>query len=208
MIEINGKEYRNIQEQVQKNMDDIADLETSVSNNYYTKEESDAKYQTKEDTNDGHYIVFFGTHDCSNFVDIINHKYTNEELNEINELDFDISDPTDPEDQAKIKRGLQILHNMIRNYSLESFGYDANMTSAGGDKRDNLYWNVESQDYYIHLGDGYSQATEHYTISLSIMDLSVSPATEETRLSYDLTSDELTITSYHKYPILKIQRIL
>lgn len=208
MIEINGKEYRNIQEQVQKNMDDIADLETNVSNNYYTKEESDNKYQTKEDTNDGHYIVFFGTHDCSNFVDIINHKYTNEELDEINELDFDIADPTDPEDQATLKRGLRILHDMIRNYSLDSFGYDANMNSVDGGKRNTLFWNVESQDYYIHLQDTYTPLTQHYAIGLSILDLSGETSVEETRVSYDLTSDELTITRYNKYPILKIQRIL
>lgn len=197
MIEINGKIYRNLQEQVGKNQEDIEDLQ----DNTYTKTEVDEKTS-------GIYAVFFGTHDCSNFADIIKHSYTDEELNEINELDFDISDPTDPEDQATLKRGLQILHNMIRNYSLPSFGYDANMESTSDGKRNILFWNVESQDYYIHLQDSYSQVTNHYTISLSIMDLSVSPATDETRVSYDLTSDTITITSYHKYPILKIQRIL
>lgn len=34
MIEINGKEYRNIQEQVEKNKDDIADLEEKVDELY------------------------------------------------------------------------------------------------------------------------------------------------------------------------------
>lgn len=197
MIEIDGKIYRNLQEQVGKNQEDIEDIQ----DNTYTKTEVDEKTS-------GIYAVFFGTHDCSNFADIIKHNYTDEELNEINELDFDISDPTDPEDQAKLKRGLQILHDMIRNYSLGSFGYDANMESADGGKRNNLFWNVESQDYYVHLQDTYTPLTQHYAIGFTIMDLSVSEPTDETRVSYDLTSDTLTVTSYHKYPILKIQRIL
>lgn len=197
-----------LQRQVLDNTNDIEDLEDSLSNDYYTKEQSDTKYQTKEDTNDGHYMVFFGTHDCSNFVDIINHKYTNEELDEINEFDFDIGDPTDPENQATLKRGLQILHDMIRNYSLASFGYDANMTSASGDKRDTLYWNVESQDLYIQVQDTYTPLTQHYAIGLSILDLSGESSIERTRLTYDLTSDTLNITVYNDYPILKIQRIL
>ena len=52
MIVINGKEYRNIQEQVQKNMEDIEELQEQVDDGYYTKEESDAKFQTKADMSD------------------------------------------------------------------------------------------------------------------------------------------------------------
>ena len=46
MIEINGKEYRNIQEQVEKNKDDIADLRTRIpyEDQFYTRDESDARY--------------------------------------------------------------------------------------------------------------------------------------------------------------------
>lgn len=46
MIEINGKEYRNIQEQVEKNKDDIADLRTRIpyEDQFYTRVESDARY--------------------------------------------------------------------------------------------------------------------------------------------------------------------
>ena len=48
MIEINGKVYRNLQEQVKKNMDDIAELQQGggVTVDAYTKAESDAKFQT------------------------------------------------------------------------------------------------------------------------------------------------------------------
>lgn len=50
MIEINGKIYRNIQEQVQENMNDIEDLDERVTTieetPVYTKDEADAKFQT------------------------------------------------------------------------------------------------------------------------------------------------------------------
>lgn len=51
MIEINGKVYRNLQEQVEKNKDDIAQLqqEHPTPENVYTKTESDARYYTKTD---------------------------------------------------------------------------------------------------------------------------------------------------------------
>ena len=51
-IIINGKTYRNLQEQVQKNMEDIEELQERVDYSYYTKEESDAKFQTKADMSD------------------------------------------------------------------------------------------------------------------------------------------------------------
>jgi len=48
MITINGKEYRNLQEQVQKNMQDIDAIKNSgITSDAYTKAESDAKFQTK-----------------------------------------------------------------------------------------------------------------------------------------------------------------
>lgn len=53
MIEINGKVYRNIQEQVQENIDDIEALDTRVTAleneptiDAYTKTEADNKFQT------------------------------------------------------------------------------------------------------------------------------------------------------------------
>lgn len=47
MITINGKEYRNLQEQVQKNMQDIDEIKNSgITSDAYTKAESDAKFQT------------------------------------------------------------------------------------------------------------------------------------------------------------------
>lgn len=50
MITINGKEYRNLQEQVQKNMEDIDEIKNSgITSDAYTKAESDAKFQTKAD---------------------------------------------------------------------------------------------------------------------------------------------------------------
>ena len=49
MIEINGKVYRNLQEQVEKNKNDIAQLQQDhpTPDNVYTKDESDARYYTK-----------------------------------------------------------------------------------------------------------------------------------------------------------------
>lgn len=46
MIEINGKEYRNIQEQVEKNKEDIEDLRTRIpyEDQFYTREQTDARY--------------------------------------------------------------------------------------------------------------------------------------------------------------------
>lgn len=46
MIEINGKIYRNIQEQVEKNQEDIADLRTRIpyEDQFYTRTESDNRY--------------------------------------------------------------------------------------------------------------------------------------------------------------------
>ena len=49
MIEINGKIYRNLQEQVKKNMEDIEDLQQGVAVDAYTKEEADAKFETISD---------------------------------------------------------------------------------------------------------------------------------------------------------------
>lgn len=52
MIEINGKQYRNIQEQVEKNMEDIEEIKKAMpypSNEYYTKEEADNKFAAKKD---------------------------------------------------------------------------------------------------------------------------------------------------------------
>lgn len=47
MITINGKEYRNLQEQVEKNKNDIEELKTGGTEiDAYTKAESDAKFQT------------------------------------------------------------------------------------------------------------------------------------------------------------------
>lgn len=46
MITINGKEYRNLQEQVQKNMNDIDELKSGgLGIDAYTKAEADAKFQ-------------------------------------------------------------------------------------------------------------------------------------------------------------------
>lgn len=47
MITINGKEYRNLQEQVQKNMNDIDELKRGGGIDAYTKEESLDIFQTK-----------------------------------------------------------------------------------------------------------------------------------------------------------------
>lgn len=48
MIEINGTVYRNLQEQVEKNKEDIEELQQSgITVDAYTKEESDAKFLTK-----------------------------------------------------------------------------------------------------------------------------------------------------------------
>ena len=46
MIEINGKIYRNLQEQVEKNQEDIADLKTRIpyEDQFYTREQTDARY--------------------------------------------------------------------------------------------------------------------------------------------------------------------
>ena len=55
MIEINGKKYRNIQEQVKENMDDIAEIKAAMpypSNEYYTKTESDTRYPTRNGDNE------------------------------------------------------------------------------------------------------------------------------------------------------------
>lgn len=52
MIEINGKVYRNLQEQVEKNKEDIEDLQQGITVDVYTKAESDAKFQTKADMSD------------------------------------------------------------------------------------------------------------------------------------------------------------
>ena len=55
MIEINGKKYRNIQEQVKENMEDIADIKAAMpypSNEYYTKTEADNKFQEILTTSD------------------------------------------------------------------------------------------------------------------------------------------------------------
>lgn len=54
MIEINGKIYRNIQEQVEKNKDDIEDLQESMPDltNYYTKTQSDNKFVSKANLTD------------------------------------------------------------------------------------------------------------------------------------------------------------
>lgn len=46
MININGKEYRNIQEQVEKNQEDIAELKSSTVD-AYSKTEADTKFSTK-----------------------------------------------------------------------------------------------------------------------------------------------------------------
>ena len=56
MIEINGKEYRNIQEQVEKNKDDIADLRTRIpyEDQFYTREETDARYPKMSEQIDDH----------------------------------------------------------------------------------------------------------------------------------------------------------
>ena len=47
MFEYDGKEFRNLQEQVQKNMEDIDEIKKAMpypSNEYYTKEEADNKF--------------------------------------------------------------------------------------------------------------------------------------------------------------------
>ena len=51
MLKINGKVYRNLQEQVAQNMNDITELKKHVpyEDEFYTREESDAKYQAKAD---------------------------------------------------------------------------------------------------------------------------------------------------------------
>lgn len=55
MIKINGKEYRNIQEQVAKNQEDIEELKQSPAVDAYTKEEADTKFETKEEAFSGDY---------------------------------------------------------------------------------------------------------------------------------------------------------
>lgn len=49
MININGKEYRNIQEQVEKNKEDIEALQQGITADAYTKEEADEKFETISD---------------------------------------------------------------------------------------------------------------------------------------------------------------
>lgn len=55
MIKINGKEYRNIQEQVAKNQEDIEELKNTPAVDAYTKAEADAKFETKEEAFSGDY---------------------------------------------------------------------------------------------------------------------------------------------------------
>lgn len=54
MIEINGKQYRNLQEQVQKNMDDIEVLKEHVPYEpvFYNKDQTDAKFVSKDNLTD------------------------------------------------------------------------------------------------------------------------------------------------------------
>ena len=49
MIIVGDKVYRNIQEQVAKNKEDIEDLQQGIVADCYTKEEADAKFETKEE---------------------------------------------------------------------------------------------------------------------------------------------------------------
>ena len=52
MLKIGKKIYRNLQEQVQKNMEDIDEIKKAMpypSNEYYTKEEADNKFAAKKD---------------------------------------------------------------------------------------------------------------------------------------------------------------
>ena len=46
-ITINGKTYRNLQEQVKKNQEDIEEIQERFEDGIYTKEEADAKFQTQ-----------------------------------------------------------------------------------------------------------------------------------------------------------------
>ena len=55
MIKINGKEYRNIQEQVAKNQEDIEELKNTPAVDAYTKAEADEKFETKVEAFSGDY---------------------------------------------------------------------------------------------------------------------------------------------------------
>ncbi len=52
MIIVGDKVYRNIQEQVEKNKEDIEDLQQGIVADCYTKEEADAKFETKEEASE------------------------------------------------------------------------------------------------------------------------------------------------------------
>lgn len=59
-MERDGKIYRNLQEQVAENMDDIADLKTRIpyEDQFYTREETDARYPKKAEQIDDHTVSY------------------------------------------------------------------------------------------------------------------------------------------------------
>lgn len=102
-IEINGKIYRNIQEQVEKNKDDIETLQdnsatkdyvdnkvSDIYGNVYTREQSDARYPTEEHMN---YVV-------NHVLQAEDDDYKTELIFEPDDayLEYHDKDPQNPED--------------------------------------------------------------------------------------------------------------
>ena len=61
MLIRDGKEYRNLQQQVAENTDDIAELKQGITVDAYTKEESDAKFATKTELTNKQDTLVSGT---------------------------------------------------------------------------------------------------------------------------------------------------
>lgn len=221
MIEIDGKIYRNLQEQVQKNMEDIEYLQEHGVSDAYTKEEADAKFETIEDMENYYtksesedlfalkdstdrYMVNIGCMDTTQFVGIIENPNTYD-LDTMAAADWDVL-IDDPDDINTLKNYLRIIHRFMRTNTARSYGYDGVYEYVEDTARkDNLRWEVCTQNQYVIFQD--NKSGNSFTLYLDIYDLDEAEDTRKTQLSFDIVSGTLLISRYDRYPIITLHKI-
>lgn len=182
MIEINGKEYRNIQEQVEKNKDDIADLGTSI-------ESLDTKVGDK-------YLVAVGIYDTTLPVGVINHNFTEAELTQLNEMDWDVI-PDSSQGYYHLEQYMKLLVKWIHDYKSPVYGYNNNLTEG------NIIWEAIVENRFIHIE--YVPGTTP-KVTLQITNIGVNPQVVETKVTYDSVRSVI-IFNYDTYPLFRFYKI-
>ena len=142
------------------------------------------------------YLVAVGINNTTLPVSVINHKFTDAELTQLNEMDWDV-DPETSQGYYHLETYMKLLMKWISDYKSPVYGYDNNTTEG------NIIWEAIVENKLIHIEYIPGDTPE---VALNITDIGVDPTVVKTNVTYD-TVRSVILRNYDIYPIFRFYKL-